>query len=227
MKFSKIISLAIFSSAVATSQLQASSIENSIIQVDEIVDGQSVEEYVNTWWQWAFSMPQDISPIKDYTGQHCGVGQQGDVWFLAGGFGTSTINRRCEVPAGKHLFFPVINMVYFPRHEGSQYTCEQAKASAALNNDKLLDIYVELNGEPAWNPASTRMASSDCFDLLGKVSQDHNPPKIYPAATDGYWLMLKPLESGTHTLKFQAGYDREGGAFGRMAQDIEYELIVR
>jgi len=205
----------------------AASIDDVTMQPDQIVDGQQVTEYVNSWWQWTYTMPPETSPVRDYTGEHCHVGQKGEVWFLAGGYGSSTINRVCEVPADKYLFFPIINMVYFPRYENSNYTCDQAKASAALNNDKLLDIFVELDGVQAWNPASTRMSSNECFDLLGKVPSEYNPPKIYPAASDGYWLMLKPLTKGTHILKFQAGYGRDNGAFGRMAQDIEYKLIVR
>ena len=48
----------------------------------------------------------------------------------------------------------------------------------------------------------------------------------YPAATDGYWLMLRPLPVGTHTLKFQAQYQRTDEFLGSMAQDVEYQLLV-
>ncbi|ASJ73910.1 hypothetical protein [Granulosicoccus antarcticus] len=220
------LKIALLSSALAATNLFAETIDERIVQADKVVDGQTVDEYVNTWWQWTYTMPSELNPVRDYTGKHCHVGQQGDVWFLAGGYGSSTINRQCEIPAGKYIFFPVINMVYFPRYPNS-YTCDMAKTSAALNNDKLLDIYIELDGITSWNPASTRMASPDCFDLLGMVPKEYEPPKVYPAATDGYWVMLKPLSKGKHTLKFQAVYDRQGGAYGRMAQDIEYELNIR
>ena len=53
------------------------------------------------------------------------------------------------------------------------------------------------------------------------------PPKVFPAATDGYWLMLKPLAKGHHQLKFSAQYNRANGAFGKMVQDIEYEIEVK
>lgn len=223
-----LLKIAVLSTALAATNLFASTMEDAMVQVDQIVDGQPVGEYVNTWWQWTNTMPRELSPVRDYTGKYCHVGQQGDVWFLAGGYGSSTINRQCEIPAGKYIFFPVINMVYFPQHGYEHlYTCEMAKTSAALNNDKLLDIYIELDGMPSWNPASTRMASPQCFDLLGMIPREYGPPEIYPAATDGYWVMLKPLSKGKHTLKFRAIYGREEGAYGRTEQDIEYELIVR
>jgi len=116
-------------------------------------------------------------------------------------------------------------MVYWPRSEDS-LTCESAKKSAALNNDELLSIEIKLDSMVAWNPANTRISSENCFDLLGLIPREYNPPKVYPAATDGYWVMLKPLPKGNHTLSFKAQYNRENGAFSKMAQDIEYKLTV-
>lgn len=222
-----LIKIVLFSITMASTSTFAQSLEDSMLQADQIVGDQSVSDYVNSWWQWTYTMPPELSPVRDYLGEHCHVGQDGDVWFLAGGYGSSTINRKCEIPEGKYIFFPVINTVYFPRYQNSSYSCEQAKASAARNNDSTLDIFIELDGIQSWNPASTRIQSPECFDLLGKVPREYNPPKIYPSATDGYWVMLKPLSKGTHKLKFQAVYDRENEAYGKMAQDIEYELVVR
>ena len=58
------------------------------------------------------------------------------------------------------------------------------------------------------------------------VPEQYNAPERYPAATDGYWLMLKPLSKGKHQLKFSASYSREGEPYGEMMQDIEYVLEV-
>lgn len=192
----------------------------------EDIDGKPLVEYANSWWQWTATMSKEKSPVRDKTGELCGVGQSGNVWFLAGGFGTSKIKRRCEMPSGKYVFFPVINMVYYTP-EGEVDTCAEVKRRAALNNDELLSIYVEFDGVAAANPGHSRLASAKCFDLMGKVPPEQHPPKLYPSASDGYWIMLKPLAKGVHTLKFNAQYDRNKGAFAKMAQDIEYELIVK
>lgn len=214
------------SSAQAAPLEPAASFEEYVVDGRESVEGVPLVEYTNLWWQWTVTMPKALSPVRDKTGQHCAVGQTGNVWFLAGGFGTSKIKRRCEIPAGKYLFFPVINMLYYTP-EGEKDTCDEVKKDAALNNDELLSIAVELDGVHAANPGHSRLASVDCFDLMAKVPRDQNPPKLFPAATDGYWIMLKPLTKGTHILKFNAMYDREKGAYAKMAQDIEYELIIK
>lgn len=49
------------------------------------------------------------NPVSDRTGAFAAEGQPADVWFLAGTFGGAA-HRRCVVPAGRPLFFPLINM---------------------------------------------------------------------------------------------------------------------
>jgi hypothetical protein len=199
---------------------------DSIIGIDEKVSGKFLHEYANTWWQWTRTMDTYESPVRDRVGDKCSVNQSGDVWFLAGGYGSSKISRKCIIPEGKHIFFPIINMAYWPKRGGST-TCESVKKSAALNNDNVLLINVELDGENIPEAKEYRIKSDKCFDLLGLIPDKLNPPKVYPAATDGYWLMLKPLAKGKHKLKFSAQYNRVNGAFGQMAQDIEYEIEVQ
>ncbi|QLQ31492.1 MAG: hypothetical protein HZT40_07680 [Candidatus Thiothrix singaporensis] len=197
-----------------------------MISKSEMVGGRLVSEYPNIWWQWTYTMPREVNPVRDLTGEHCQEGQKGGVWFLAGGYGSSKISRKCEIPKNDYIFFPIINMLYYPRGD-AQILCESVKRNAALNNDKLLSIEVSLDGMVAMNPAHTRMSSDNCFDLMGGIPSDQHPPKIFPSATDGYWVMLKPLSEGKHILKFNAQYNREKGAFSKMVQDIEYELIVK
>lgn len=45
-------------------------------------------------------------------------------------------------------------------------------------------------------------------------------------AADGYWLMLKPLSRGHHTLSVGANYGATDSAYGGMTQNFEIELDV-
>lgn len=189
------------------------------------VDGIRLDQYAMRWWQWTFSMHPSRSPVRDRTGKHCAVGQSGNVWFLAGGYGSSRINRRCQVPAGKYLFFPVINMLQYPspsQRKAGSMTCARAKKGVAVNNDSLAQIEVTVNGVALANPRRLRLKPRKCFDL----ADGRAPSPVYPSATDGYWVMLPPLSAGRHTLKFRAVYNRPGTAYGRMVQDISYDLNV-
>ncbi len=212
-------------SILLTYEARASSFEEKMVYPGDSIGIKPVSDYVNIWWQWSYSMPQEKSPVSDLTGEYCGIAQKGDVWFLAGGYGSSKIKRSCTIPKDKYIFFPIINMVYWPHYKNS-LSCEDAKKLSALNNNELLSIEIMLDDEIALNPANTRISSVNCFDLLGLIPQKFNPPKIYPAATDGYWVMLKPLSIGDHVLTFKAQYNREKGAYSKMLQEIEYQIKI-
>jgi hypothetical protein len=71
--------------------------------------GLSYQQWGAKWWQWVLSIPASINPILDTTGANCDVDQSGPVWFLAGG--PPIAERNCTIPAGKMIFFPIINLI--------------------------------------------------------------------------------------------------------------------
>lgn len=200
---------------------------DAVLPPGSSIAGRSPSQLAAQWWQWAMSAPDDENPVNDSTGAHCAVGQRGPVWFLAGGFGSSKVHRVCTIPPGRALFFPVINMVYLPRQGDPTFNCERAKAAAAINNETTLDLFAELDGVPIEQVKRHRVSSEKCFNVFARVPSAKRPYKAYPSATDGYWLLIKPLDKGRHVLKFGGRYNHSSSAFGRMVQDIEYELIVQ
>jgi hypothetical protein len=202
------------------------SAESGIVGLNETVSGLTQDQYVNMWWQWAVSMSDSESPVKDRKGIKCGVNQAGPVWFLAGGYGTSKIRRKCSIPADKYVFFPVINMLYFPRPERASLSCDQVKKAASLNNQYLVAFKVKIDKREYVNPAFYRHSSKKCFDLIARKQGVTEVQQMYPSATDGYWFMLRPLSVGKHEISFRAEYNRPGGGYGRMVQDIEYEINI-
>jgi len=64
------------------------------------------------WWQWLLSIPAAANPALDSTGANCGQKQAGPLWFLAGNFGGPAVTRDCTVPAGKSIFFPLVNAIF-------------------------------------------------------------------------------------------------------------------
>ena len=76
-------------------------------------DGQTYGRWAAAWWQWALGIPAPENPFLDTTGANCAQRQVDQVWFLAGAFGTEPVVRTCSIPAGKSLFFPLINHAYF------------------------------------------------------------------------------------------------------------------
>ncbi|MFF7082570.1 hypothetical protein [Streptomyces lavendulae] len=134
------------------------------------------------WWKWALSASADESPVADTTGAYAGWRQPSDLWFLAGTFGGRVV-RRCSVPAGRRLFFPVLNTQrpVVPFVTGP-WRLEATRASAALNS----------------TPLPVREFSSKPFLSLG-----------IPRVAWGLWCALAPLPAGQFVLEIRAA-DTQG-----------------
>lgn len=190
------------------------------------LEGRSAADLSADWWKWAMSSPDEISPVRDNSGAHCDTGQRGNVWFLAGGFGTNLIRRSCVIPEGKYIFFPIINMAYWPREENNGYTCKQAIKNAAVNNETAIDLFVELDGVVVKEPKKFRARTKKCFDIYDWIPTIEKPYNAYPSASDGYWILLSPLAVGKHTVRFGGQYNNTTSAYGRNLQDIDYQITV-
>src|SRR5438093_206116 len=83
-----------------------------VLPINSTPYGKTYGEWSAEWWKWAYSLPVDQNPFFDETGcEHGANGQSGPVWFLTGVVNVSgTAERGCTVPAGKALFFPILNV---------------------------------------------------------------------------------------------------------------------
>jgi len=185
---------------------------------DGPVEGQSLGAWTAQWWRWVFAQPME--PYLDPDGRFCDLGQDGPVWFLAGTDGTFKPKRRCVVPEGKYVLLPVINMFYRQVEGPGLASCEELQADAMVNNDRLASAVVLLDGKPVGNIALHRVRSDGCFRL------DPDDESSLLAAADGYWLMLKPMSRGRHTISVGANYGSPDRPYGGMRQSFEYELDV-
>lgn len=127
------------------------------------------------WWQWADSFEYPDSPVSDSTGERCGAGQEGPVWFLAGTYGSAHVRRTCHVPAGKHLLFPLINYIVMPRTCNCT-SCDDVRATAKEMTDSAMGLFAELDRRAMKNLEQHRVASPPaCFNMAGRIP---NGPKI-------------------------------------------------
>ena len=182
--------------------------------------GLSYSQWSAKYFQWAMSIPAAINPLMDTTGAYCDVDQSGPVWFLAGN--SDMIN--CVVPAGKMIFVPINYLLNdYPCPDPSfrpapGQSVEQfltigygPNAGARQYMDLVTALGVSLDGVPvqpddlnpkSWNPKYR--ATSPLFVYQGDRSLravwDSCSAPGTRAVSDGYWIMIKPLSQGTHTL---------------------------
>jgi hypothetical protein len=186
------------------------------------VEGKTYAEWSAAWCRWAFRIGKDRNPILDRTGEFAGEGQTGPVWFLAGNLGGKT-SRKCVVPAGKPIFFPVI--IFIDGAPADRADEKRLAAGVKLIIDRAADLEATLDDRPVTGLKGFRVASG-VFDAKGPdnprdaaLRQAVGEQKV---AAEGYWLMLKPLPAGKHTLRFKGKL--EGGV--SFALDVTYELTV-
>jgi hypothetical protein len=182
--------------------------------------GTKFDEWSGQWWQFVLSFPASSNPLFDATGDRCVFGQRGPVWFLMGSLG-GAVTRACAIPEGKALLFPLINIVDVST---ASQTVEELRAEIAPLIDSTTNLSVEVDGTPIQQFVKSQRKSrvrSMAFEVtLPEGNVFGLAPGAYsPAVDDGFYVMLKPLGVGPHTLHFHA--DRDG-----FSSDVTYHLTI-
>jgi hypothetical protein len=197
-------------------------------------------QWSEAWWQWCFSLHTANHPLFD-TGD-CSVGQSGKVWFLGGSFASSDpVVRDCTIPKGTYLFFPILN--FWADNTGCPNTTFSTAELWSFANgamDSATEMSCTIDGvavkgladapsspyrvqTPSPNGFSYTLPSTDniltAFGLDCYSNTTGTPITVSPVVGDGYYLMLKPLPVGKHTLHFH-------GAVGAFVLDVTYHLTV-
>ena len=184
--------------------------------------------YQAKWWQWAASLPADHNPLLDTADGS--AGQSGPVWYLGGSFGTGVADRTLTVPAGKALFFPVINLAYFL----TDATDTEEGSRDLINTimDHIVSSFVEIDGQPVAHLERFRTVSR-LFDI-GPLPANNilgvDAGRVIPTVDDGIYVLLLPLTPGEHTIHFgghvlvPADVPVVGGF--EFSQDATYHITV-
>ncbi len=169
-------------------------------------------ELAARWWQWVLEIPAAENPLLDTTGEFAGVDQSGPVWFLAGTWGGGPATRTFSVPAGKPLFFPIVNYfasgyLHAPRL-GMDFPPGPSAYERALCKefiDTVTYLACEVDGVAIEITEQNREQSVPFALYLpaGNLFQEA-PTWSAPGVDDGYYVLLAPLPAGAHTIHFAA-----------------------
>ncbi len=182
--------------------------------------GQTYGQWSAAWWQWTFRVPRPENPLLDETGELASVGQSGPVWYLTGNFGGTTM-RTATVPSDKGLFFPILTSVFW-NGPGEHFTTEELRAFAAQEIDGATNLSLEIDGATFRHLDRHRVQSPEfSFTLPPNNIINFRPGTYDPAVSDGYFVMLRPLPAGQHSIHFHG----ELPAFG-FSLDVTYNLTV-
>ena len=194
-----------------------------VLPPDAPAYGLTYEAWIARFAQWAHSLPLAIHPAADATGELCGLGQAGPVFFLVQAGDQEAIERTCTVPAGTALLVPLIDAScttvepppFFGRDEASLRACTDAVFTPRA------ELIAVIDGVAIPDLDRYRVQS----DLFTVALPAGNWLGVEPAVTqgvaDGYWLLLAPLPVGEHELRFGGSLPDLG-----ISTEVTYHLTV-
>lgn len=244
---SAVMTIAIILGLMVLAPMVAHADENpnpSVLPPDSKPYGLTYGEWSAKWWQWAYSIPLSENPLVDETGANAANGQSGPVWFLAGKFcitpcgspEVATANRVVNVPAGKALFFPILNTEWDNLGVEPPLSEKELRDIIEAQMDSGENMVAEVDGVPikdlesalttpyrVISPVFTyRIPSDNIYKLFGI----NLPAQDVPGAVgDGVYLMLAPLPVGQHKIHFKGDFPITA-PYGAFALDITYTINV-
>ena len=232
LRFNVLIGLFAF---LCTASAQAHDRTPHIAPIHTKPAGQTYGRWAAEWWQWALGVPAAVNPLIDTTGEHCAQRQVDKVWFLAGSFfSPDPVVRDCEVPAGKSLFFPLINN-FSGAFLTEELTEDAVREQASCTEPAQISVWID--GFKVRKPTrfftGASGSQSPFFNvqlppgnLLGADETAIPELVLSPSAEQGYYLFVRPLRPGTHTIRWKASGCTLDASQEPNSQDITYHLTV-
>jgi hypothetical protein len=176
--------------------------------LDEKPFGKSWTEWTIDWWKWLLSIPLSENPANDGIGKNAGQKQNGAVWYLAGTKESTVgkVHRTCTVPSDKAIFFPILcchSSFAVKRHLKDE---ADLLSHATCVTDRMIRLELEIRSEFLNSLKLEKLhtgylskyrISSPIFDMtLPSDNLFYGNRGYTKAASDGYWIFLKPMSQG-------------------------------
>ena len=240
------IAISVFALAFWTTSCQEDELVNPVLNSHELtieegeiqattlgtsatINGKPIKEYTKDWWKYAVSFDCAHNPLFGLSAP--GVSQTGPVHCVVGvRNGIST--RNIVVDKSKTLLVPVINVLKsYPSPDPAfkpapgQSIDQFLKREASTFVSQVTDKRVYLDGKPI-NITGDNRFSTNLFTVKGNKDLvnclDCITGNNQSAISDGYWVAVKDLGKGNHTLQVIAEAPKQG-----IKVDATYHINVR
>jgi hypothetical protein len=171
---------------------------------DELWAGVTRAEWEARSWQWSVSMPKAVNPSFDATGDRCGYGQFGPVFFLPGVYFDNVREFTCVVAEGTAIYANTFGTEcstvepppFFGRTESELREC----ASASLED--FSGISARINGQDVADLESYRIGSP-LFTLTFPEDNIFGlEPGVAQSVSESYGFIIAPPPPGEYDIVF-------------------------
>lgn len=204
--------LAAFGS-IQTSQAQPVQSSPNLFPHDSKPFNVTMGKWLERYWIWVASIPEDVHPRGDVTGENCGTSQNGPVWFLDPPV-TQPMRKTfyCEIPEGKAILVPLLvgecdgTILDDPTDSNISECAKEGNQPGnilfSIDGKKLIEIK---NTSQDKEQYSLYRTTSDFFNIFFVKNNifENATSDTYRAQADGYFAIVQPLSIGDHKMSIQ------------------------
>jgi hypothetical protein len=203
-----------------------------VVRPTEKYQGRSYGDWAAAWQEWAIGLPAlPGHPNFDDGNFDITDGQSGAVWFLAAPFGT--VERSGTVPKHTALFIALLNAEVSNLESDPFFGATEADQRAQVDFlvDHIVNPFFIIDGKPLKKIGDYRVASPQYSFYAPDPNILGVPAGSGTSVTDGYWVLVEPMEKGEHTIQYGGAFHfsvAEGDPFDLdVAMDMTYHLTVK
>lgn len=194
--------------AAVTNQAHARTNNSTIVSPHETFLGKTYGEWEASWWQKFLAIPVVNGDHPYFSGGDFKA-EKGVRYLATGGGKPFTIP--VKIRAGTALFVPIINAECSVIEQAPWHGDDETSLRACANGhiDQTSGRSAELDGKPVKSLDKYRVESP--LFQFGPLPQDNLlgvPEGTTSNSVDaGYYLLIRPLSVGKHTLRIKATWD--------------------
>ena len=213
-----------------------------VFQKDEVPFGKPYEDWVQDWWRWNAAIPGD--PETTFAGvkeNGCLINKEGPVVMLIDPAIGGQHHQRCEISSNQGILISAWSALCSGAIKGKenmsfkelsecarQYNLGKVTVNAWVDNKPLAQVKAE--DYKTINLINASELYTKGFNITSP--EDSNLAVDYPGthlgATHGWYIFLKPLPVGEHTVRYVNDVrETTLGAGNTNNADITYSFSVK
>ncbi|MEM5383680.1 hypothetical protein VSR68_08760 [Paraburkholderia phymatum] len=231
--------------AVNNSAAHAGSANHQVVPRYARFERKTYRQWVVSFWQWVNMIdngPFFPNPLISCT-RPISSGQSGKVWYWATpssyfhALSVPNTPQTCDqsanvIPAGTSLLLATLDTFSSTLLPPGTYTPGTAAGERVIADrfaDRIQDLFVTIDNAPVTDVSAYRVAT-DQFTFTAALRWVFGLPEhVYGTGTavaDGYYLLLKPLPTGSHTIHYGGRFHYLAGDFGPGAPPPDYVVDI-